>query len=62
MMTRKVETMTQIQKNIDAAVAVLVDKGGFDPKVARELILAQRAKLWTPPVVWANRPRLVVAR
>jgi hypothetical protein len=54
--------MTQIQKNIDAAVQVLVARAGFTPEQARELILAQRAKAYVPPTVWKNAPRLVVAR
>ena len=54
--------MTQIQKNIDAAVAMLVAQLGMTPERARELILARRAAAYTPPPVWKNAPRLVVAR
>ena len=56
------EAMTQIQKNIDAAVAVLVSRAGFTEAQARELILAQRAAAYVPPPVWRNAPRLVVVR
>jgi hypothetical protein len=54
--------MTQIQKQIDAAVQVLVARAGFNEAQARELILAQRAKSYVAPPVWKNAPRLVVVQ
>ena len=50
--------MTQIQRNIDAAVAVLVAKTGLTELQARALVLDVRAKLYTPPPVWRNTPRM----